>query len=674
VTAAVVLAVAVVVMFHSAPRTVAPDNVRLLGYPVTLQPGQQVCQTGERGPAGARTLAISAAPLRGQGPALELSVAGRTIQVPGGYRDGELHIPLPAGLPSGKVCIHNAGPGAVGLGGQTSALPIAPGIGATVDGAAQPVAVQLRWRTEPRSGWADLGDVLRRWGYVTALGAATPYVAIVLFLLAFAGAAVLAVRGRATALACAAIGFACAAGWALTTPLFHVPDEPQHIAYEQRLAESGHVPTPVKGPVFSPEEGALFNLTQFNQVIGNRTDGRPPWTAAQDRDIDRILAEDPGRFTPGGLTNTTNNPPLYYLAELGPYWIATAAGGGFLERVLALRLGSALLVAATVWFVFMFLRELLPRRPWLWPVGALALAVQPLLGFIGGGVNNDAGLFAAGAAVCWLAVRALRHGLDRRGAIGIGAAFGLGLITKATIVGFAPGLLVCAAVLLWRAGPARWAVARRIGLAALVAAAPVIAYVVVNSQIWDRGLWTGGGTVSSTGGGRPAQLSEFVSYLWQFDLPRLPFMTDLQAGIPLYNVWFNGFIGRFGWLDTMFPSAVYSGAAIAFAALLALAARTVWVSGRAWRARIPEAVVLIALVAGFLLVVGWAGYRGRLDNGQIFEQARYLLPLGALYALLIALAARGAGRFGRLAGAVLVTLACGHALFAVGLVVSRFYA
>jgi hypothetical protein len=48
-----------------------------------------------------------------------------------------------------------------------------------------------------------------------------------------------------------------------------------------------------------------------------------------------------------------------------------------------------------------------------WPVGAMALAVQPLFGFINRGVNNDAGLFAAGAAVLWLVARVFRRGLDR---------------------------------------------------------------------------------------------------------------------------------------------------------------------------------------------------------------------------------------------------------------------
>jgi hypothetical protein len=212
-------------------------------------------------------------------------------------------------------------------------------------------------------------------------------------------------------------------------------------------------------------------------------------------------------------------------------------------------------------------------------------------------------------------------------------------------------------------------------VAAAIAAAPVVAYVLVNSQVWGRGLWSGGGGNGGvgTGSGRPAQLTEFVSYLWQFYLPRLPFMTDQQAGIPLYNVWLKGLVGRYGWLDTMFPSLAYTIATLLFAALIALALGGVWRARAAWRSWTPVAIVLAGIVAGFLLVVGWAGYTGRIDNGQIFEQARYLLPLGAIYAGLIALAVRGAGRFGRAAGAAIVVLACGHALFSVGLVVSRFY-
>ena len=671
-----VLVAAGVVLSRSESRLAATDNVRLAGYPITLQAGDEICQTGEVAPQGS-TLALMVAPQHGVGPPLRVTIGGSPVRVPGGYRAGELRVRMPDGarLP-GPVCIRSEGPVPVGLGGQTTALAIPPGVTARVAGKSPGLVVQMRWFGPRRTGWAALGDVFRRWGYATALGAATPYVALLLFALAFGGAIALAVRGRATALACAAVAFAAAAGWALTTPIFQVPDEPQHIAYAQRLAESGKVPTPVPGPVFSDEEGVVFGDVQFNHVTGNADAGRPPWTATRDRQLDAALAEKPSRFTEGGLTNTTNNPPLYYLAELGPYYAATAAGGTFLDRALAMRLGSALLVALAVFFAFRFVRELLPGTPWAWPVGALAFAVQPLLGFIGGGVNNDAGMYAAAAAVFWLVARALRHGLDVRGAVGIGVAFGLGLITKATVVGLAPGLLLCAVLLLLRAAPGRRLVTLgRVGIAAAVAAIPVVAYLIVNSTVWDRGLWQGGGTVATTGAGRPAQLAEFVSYLWQFYLPRLPFMTDLQAGIPLYNVWFKGLIGRFGWLDTTFSEPVYTGAVVVFLGILGLAAAGLWRarSALALGRRGAELVVYAGMVGGFLLVVAWAGYRGRLDTGQIFEQTRYLLPLGALYAAVIALAARGAGRFGRAAGAALVTLACAHALFSVGLVVSRFY-
>ena len=676
-TLALVLLAAAVLLSRSAPRLAQADGARAFGSGVAVAAGQTVCQSGEYAPPSAATLVLGANP-DGPGPPLELTVGGHAIHVRGGYGDGTLRVPLPADAEGPvSVCIRNAGRAPVAFAGQNAAVALPPGIGLLVDGRPQPLALQLRWMTAPRSGWSTIGPVLRRWGYVTALGAATPYVAIALFALAFGAAVALAVRGRATALTCGLVAFAACAGWALTTPALHVPDEPQHLAYVQRLAESGRVPTREAGPVFSPEEGFVFGTARFNQVAGNPVAGRPPWNAATAAAIDRGLRR-MSRYTSGGVTNATNNPPLYYVAELGPYWVATAAGGDFLDRLLALRLGSAVLIALAAGFAFAFVRELLPRAPWAWPVGALAFAVQPLLGFIGGGVNNDAGLYAAAAAVFWLVARALRRGLDRSTAIGIGLAFGLGLITKATLVGIAPGLVLCGLLLLLRAGPERRGeVLRRIGLAAVIAAIPVAAYVLVNSAVWDRGLWGGAGVAAGAGGtgaGHPAQLREFVSYLWQFYLPRLPFMTDLQAGIPLYNVYFQGFIGRFGWLDTSWPGAVYTGAAAAFVVILALAAAGAWRVRESIRGRLGTVVVLAAMAAGFLLLVAWAGYRGRLDNGQIFEQARYLLPLGALYAAVLTLAARGAGRFGPATGAVLVALACGHAMFAVALVVSRFYA
>ena len=78
---------------------------------------------------------------------------------------------------------------------------------------------------------------------------------------------------------------------------------------------------------------------------------------------------------------------------------------------------------------------------------------------------------------------------------------------------------------------------------------------------------------------------------------------------------------------------------------------------------------------------GWPARRDRLcghplsgDHGDVFEQARYLFPLLALYALFMVLAARGLGRrWAPVLGGALVVLAMAHGLFAETLTISRYY-
>ena len=673
----VVLAGAALVLSARAPRLAGTEDVRFNGYPVQLDAGQQICQQGGAIPPDAEAVAFPVGTEGRRGPALRVSAAGRDARVAAGYRDGAIvRAELPASRPGARnVCIANEGARRVFLGGQSTAVEVPAGVTARKGGQPSTELVQLRYlRAGEESWWHVAGAALRRWGYATALGAATPWLAVALLLAGWAAAIALAVRGRAGALACGAVGFLCAAGWATTTPALHVPDEPQHLAYAQYLAETGKLPRPEPGAVFSPEESALFQAVRFNNVVNN-PEGRPPWSADRSRALDEALASEPGRRSEGAFSNTTNNPPVYYVAEAAAYRLAGT--GDLLTRLLAMRLLSAVLAGLTAAFAFLFLRELLPGRPWAWAAGALALAVQPLLGFSSGGVNNDAGLFAFSALLLWLVARGLRRGLDTRGAVAIGAALGVGMITKATLIGFVPGLLVAAAVIVHRTAPgARSAVVRRIALAGAVACLPAAVYVALNLLAMDRPLWSGGVASDGSGSatGRPTQLREFVSYLWQFYLPRLPFMNDHQVGLPVFNVWFKGFVGRYGWLDTSFPEWVYSVALGVFAAVAGLAVAGLWRMRRGLRRRIGDVLVALAFVAGLLLLIGWAGYRGRQDTGFVFEQARYLLPLGGLYAALVATAAIGAGRrLGPAAGAALVVLACGHALFSVLLVAGRFY-
>jgi hypothetical protein len=80
------------------------------------------------------------------------------------------------------------------------------------------------------------------------------------------------------------------------------------------------------------------------------------------------------------------------------------------------------------------------------------------------------------------------------------------------------------------------------------------------------------------------------------------------------------------------------------------------------------------MTIGLLILVNGNGFAVRADGGSGFEQARYLFPLLALYAAIVALAARGAGRrWGPAAGVLFVALAIAHTALAVLVTLTRYY-
>jgi hypothetical protein len=162
--------------------------------------------------------------------------------------------------------------------------------------------------------------------------------------------------------------------------------------------------------------------------------------------------------------------------------------------------------------------------------------------------------------------------------------------------------------------------------------------------------------------------------MWQFYLPRLPSMHAVFDFYPLREIWFNGFIGRFGWLDTGFSHWVYNLALVLAVVVLGLAGRELYRVRSVIRDRLPELLTYLTLMAGLLLLIGGVSYIARIGGATGYEQPRYLFPLMALYGGLIAIAARGAGRrYGPAAGVVLVCVAVAHSAAAMLLTLTRFY-
>jgi hypothetical protein len=236
------------------------------------------------------------------------------------------------------------------------------------------------------------------------------------------------------------------------------------------------------------------------------------------------------------------------------------------------------------------------------------------------------------------------------------------------MLGFLPGVALALLLFIWKAGPDREGTRRALNsslIAVACAAVPMLIYVFLNSTVWDHGVYFGGGGPTITGG---------LSYMWQFYLPRLPWMEAAFDKNQLTNAWFDGFVGKFGVLEYEFPSVVDAIAAVIYGAIVFLAARELIRRREAIRARGAELAVYLVIAISVLVAIHWAGYVGRTLYYPGFEQVRYLFPILAFYGAIVALAARGAGsRYGPAAGVLIVSLAVAHTLLGVLLTLTRYY-
>jgi Predicted membrane protein (DUF2142) len=475
------------------------------------------------------------------------------------------------------------------------------------------------------------------------------------------------------ALACALVALANGLAWSLLTPPFQVPDENAHYAYVQQLSERGTLPRPTlaEGPLSPREDTMLAALLSYG--IAGDVRNPAPMTEAQQRTIQAAAGMSLSAKGTGDVLSATGNPPLYYALQAIPYKLTP--GGRVLDKLTVMRALSTLLGAVTVLLVFLFLRELLPASRRVWSAGALVVAFQPLFGFISGGVNNDDLLYPAAAAVLWALARAFRRGLTpARGAL-IGFSLGVGLVSKLTLIGFVPAIALAVVLLARRAwSEDRRAALRGAGLALGLAGAPFALYALLNDLLWHRSAIAGGVGRVSGAHGRTFSFGAELSHVWQLFLPHL-WMHPQFGYFPLWEAWFKGFVGRFGWLDYGFPQWFYDFALLVWLGVAALAvAELVRRRGALARRRGELAVYVLALV-GLCAEIGVQSYRFEIVTGGVFEQARYLLPALCLYAAVAALAIRGGGRrWGPAIGAALVVLAIGHDLYAQMITIARYYA
>jgi 4-amino-4-deoxy-L-arabinose transferase-like glycosyltransferase len=472
--------------------------------------------------------------------------------------------------------------------------------------------------------------------------------------------------------AIAALNFTC---WALITPSFQAPDEVDHFAYTQSIAERGQAPSrDPNSPLArwsSSENLALEDMSFFtDHQVG---DTRPPWLAAQQTTHrSRVATLRPPTSNGGGNETAATHGPIYY-AALAPAYLA-ASSSPFAQLTL-MRLTSALIGALTVVFTFLLVRELAPRLTWLAVLAALLVAFQPMYGFISGSVNNDVGVNAGAAALELLLIRMLRRGVTIPWGLLTGALLILLPAVKGTAYSLYPVAVIALVGAIWRHHRRSDAP----GWAALAGAAVVARELSVRlSGVFrpSAGNSPGPGAVSSTASPVLEHPLGYAAYVWQVLLPRLSFMAPHweTTSYPGFVIFVERGWGAFGWYDVFFPHWVYVVILVGMLAALVLglvAARKEW---SVVRRNLLELAVLVliplAVIAGFEAAFYTTGTRPVVP-----EFGRYVFPAIAPLAVLVSCSLFAFGRrLAMPAGAALLTAMLGLSYAAQLTALTGFYA
>ena len=473
------------------------------------------------------------------------------------------------------------------------------------------------------------------------------------------------VRIPAPLVALLAVAAVSGVAWALLLPPLQGPDESGHVAYVQKLVEARELPwhsTPPPAaahrPSVSTEADTALGWGEIEAMRGNLT-GRAP---ASEVEVRRWQQHASGLThhdrADGGYASVFAYPPLYYVYAAVPY--AVTYPTSFFDRELAMRLANVPLLLMVVVLTWLLAGELFERRRWLQAMAAGAVALNPQAVHLSAVVDPDPLLALQWSGFLYLAVLMLKRGPTTRRVAGIAALTLASCLTHPRGLALLPvaAIAVLLAVVRHRGVPRRL----RAPLVGAIAAVGALA-VVAAADYGARGL-------------QPSHLRGLVSYVWQFYLPRLPFMTpSVRSDWTVRDAFVDRF-WTFAQFDVSFSRGVLDALAVLMAAMLVSAIVALVLRRSAIRSAPDVLVLFVVTVVVYLVSAHLAAYRGLVrDPTDPVITGRYLVPLIAVFGVTVALSLSWLPR--RLAGPACGIVLGGMALLqvgALGSVVERFYA
>jgi 4-amino-4-deoxy-L-arabinose transferase-like glycosyltransferase len=315
-------------------------------------------------------------------------------------------------------------------------------------------------------------------------------------------------------------------------------------------------------------------------------------------------------------------PPLYYViaglvAHVTPPEPKTVLYIG--------RLVSVLFGAATVYFCWLAIRELVPDAPVLAVAAAGVTALLPQFCFTNAHAANDSAVNLAATAGFYIWVRGLRHPEFDRRLLGAGAMLGLALLCKLTAVVLIPGLGLVILFRMFQARPSVLGLANWLKRGLGMISGATLGVVLVSGWWFVRNL-----LIYGEPSGTSAELRTVTANFIKADFTKPQTAGDL-ARYTLENLW-----GRFGWNDITLPYWMYhfcNTAALILVCLSVLAGIGVfglWVTRKRPSDVVTWQAASIFLAIGATLLAGFVQYNAKVAYQP---QARYfflLLVPGAL--------------------------------------------
>jgi 4-amino-4-deoxy-L-arabinose transferase-like glycosyltransferase len=387
---------------------------------------------------------------------------------------------------------------------------------------------------------------------------------------------------------------ALCATWSLLTPQFLAPDESAHFASSVRVSQGFSWPDPGTARFPAAVEAA-------------QAEARTPHD--QRSTLESLLADHPGEGQ--RFDQMTQHPPLYYLLTGGILALPGIDRLSWDIGMLSARLLGAVLAAPLIWLAWNGIGSLLRSRK-AGVLAAVAVFAVPQLPQTMGVVTNDSLAILSAWVVVWLSIRVLKGDRRLRTIVALGIAFGVGCLTKGTVLPLGI-LLVLAPLLGVPSEPTtrRWRnVVLALGTAFVVGGWWWLRNIVIFRALQPRGL-----------------VEERVA----------PDPGSLSIGYYIDEVWNTTpttFWGWFGRVNVPLPEPVIDVVTIACLLLVAVGAFRI-------RQSLPYAITLAApvlLTVIFFVNTSWSAYAAsgavRGLHGRYFFTV--LLALIALSALSVA--------------------------------------